>query len=35
MATKSKMKLYTMDRIKDEFIGKKGSDKREKYEQEL
>ncbi|MBK9047697.1 MAG: helix-turn-helix transcriptional regulator [Bacteroidetes bacterium] len=35
MATKSKMKLYTMDQVKDEFIGKRGSDKREKYEQEL
>ncbi|MBK7391153.1 MAG: helix-turn-helix transcriptional regulator [Bacteroidetes bacterium] len=29
------MKLYTMDQVKDEFIGKRGSDKREKYEQEL
>jgi HTH-type transcriptional regulator/antitoxin HipB len=35
MATKSKMKLYTMDQIKDEFIGKRGTIKREKYEQEL
>jgi len=35
MATKSKMKLYTMDQIKDEFIGKRGTNKREKYEQDL
>ena len=35
MATKNKMKLYTMDEIKDEFIGKKSTAKREKYEQEL
>ena len=35
MATKNKMKLYTMDEIKNDFIGKKGSAKREKYEQEL
>ena len=35
MATKNKMKLYTMDEIKDEFIGKKATGKREKYEQEL
>ena len=35
MATKNKMKLYTMDEIKDEFIGKKATPKREKYEQEL
>ena len=35
MATKNKMKLYTMDEIKDEFIGKKGTGKRKKYQQEL
>jgi plasmid maintenance system antidote protein VapI len=35
MATKSKIKLYSMDEIKDDFIGKKGSEKREKYEQDL
>ena len=35
MTTKSKMKLYTMDQIKDEFIGKRGTTKREKYEQDL
>lgn len=35
MATKSKMKLYTMDQIKDEFIGKRGTTKRDKYEQDL
>ena len=35
MATKSKMKLYTMDQIKDEFIGKRDTTKRIKYEQDL
>ena len=35
MATKSKMKLYTMDQIHDEFIGKRGTPKREKFEQDL
>jgi len=35
MATKSSMKLYTLDEIKEEFIGKKGTAKRDKYEQEL
>jgi HTH-type transcriptional regulator / antitoxin HipB len=35
MATKSKMKLYTMDQVKDEFIGKRGTDKRDRYEQDL
>lgn len=35
MAAKNKMKLYTMDEVKDDFIGKKGSAKREKYEQDL
>ena len=35
MATKNKMKLYTMDEVKDEFIGKKGSTNRDKYEQDL
>jgi HTH-type transcriptional regulator/antitoxin HipB len=35
MATKSKIKLYSMDEIKDDFIGKKGTAKREKYEQDL
>jgi DNA-binding XRE family transcriptional regulator len=35
MAANNKLKLYTMDQIKDEFIGKHGSSKREKYEQEL
>src|SRR6187431_2216316 len=35
MATKTKMKLYTMDQVKDEFIGKRGTANREKYEQEL
>ena len=35
MTTKTKMKLYTMDQVKDEFIGKRGTANREKYEQEL
>lgn len=35
MATKSKMNLYTLDEIKDEFIGKRGTAKRDQYEQEL
>jgi len=35
MATANKMKLYTLDEIKDEFIGKRGSQKRDLYEQEL
>ncbi len=29
------MKLYTFDEIKDEFIGERGTPKRELYEQEL
>jgi len=35
MAKKSKMKLYSMDQIKDVFIGKRTTTKREKYEQAL
>ena len=35
MATMSKMKLYTLEDIKDEFIGKRGTVKRDQYEQEL
>ncbi len=35
MRTSSKMKLYSLDEIKDEFIGKRGTEKRELYEQEL
>jgi HTH-type transcriptional regulator / antitoxin HipB len=35
MATKDKMKLYTLDEIKDEFIGKPGTTRRDLYEQEL
>ena len=35
MATKPKMKLYHFDAIKDEFIGKRGTEARELYEQEL
>ncbi|MBW7869888.1 MAG: helix-turn-helix transcriptional regulator [Flavobacteriia bacterium] len=33
--TFEELKLYTFDRIKDEFIGEIGTDKRMKYEQEL
>ncbi|NTW32805.1 MAG: helix-turn-helix transcriptional regulator [Bacteroidetes bacterium] len=29
------MRLYSLDEIKDEFIGKKGTAKRDNYEQEL
>lgn len=32
---KNKIKKYSLDEIKDEFIGKKGSAKRELYEHEL
>ena len=35
MRSNSKMKLFTLDEIKDEFIGKRGSSKRDLYEQEL
>lgn len=35
MATKRKMKLFTMDQVKIEFIGKRGTTKRENYEQDL
>src|SRR6187551_2520671 len=35
MTMKSKMKLYTLNQVKDEFIGKRGTSKREKYEKEL
>ena len=35
MKTINKMKLFTLDEIKDEFIGKRGTGKRELYEQEL
>lgn len=35
MAAKKKLKLYSMEEVKDEFIGKRGSDKREEYEHEL
>ena len=35
MVTKSRMKLYTLDEIKEEFIGKRGTAKRDLYEQEL
>ena len=35
MATKPKLKLYTLDEIKDEFIGKQGTPHRDRYEQEL
>ena len=35
MAAKPNMKLYTLDEIKDEFIGKQGTTRRDQYEQEL
>ena len=35
MRSNSKMKLFSLDEIKDEFIGKRGSSKRDLYEQEL
>ena len=35
MATIKKMKLFSLDEIKDEFIGKRGTTKRDNYEQEL
>ena len=31
----AKMKVYTLDEVKDEFIGKIGTPKRDKYEQDL
>jgi HTH-type transcriptional regulator/antitoxin HipB len=35
MAARNKMNLYTLEDIKDEFIGKQGTAKRDQYEQEL
>lgn len=36
MATKNKeLEMFTLDQIKDEFIGESGTDKRVRYEQEL
>lgn len=35
MATKNKMKLYSLDQIKDEVIGKRGTVRREKYEHNM
>ncbi len=35
MSVKNKMKLYTLDEIKNDFIGKKGTVRRDRYEQEL
>ncbi|MGD0712336.1 MAG: helix-turn-helix transcriptional regulator [Bacteroidales bacterium] len=35
MKTNKKMRLYSLDEIKDEFIGKRGTAKRDIYEQEL
>ena len=35
MSIAKKMRLYSFDEIKDEFIGKRGSEKRDLYEQEL
>jgi HTH-type transcriptional regulator / antitoxin HipB len=32
---KKKIKSYSLDEVKDKFIGKKGSSKRDLYEQEL
>lgn len=29
------LKMFTLDQIKDEFIGEKGTEKRNRYEQEL
>jgi DNA-binding XRE family transcriptional regulator len=29
------MKTYTLEEVKDKYLGKRGSEKREKYEQEL
>jgi plasmid maintenance system antidote protein VapI len=35
MRTSNKEKLYSLDEIKDDFIGKRGTPKRDQYEQEL
>ena len=35
MSIEKKMRLYSFDEIKNEFIGKRGSEKRDLYEQEL
>lgn len=35
MKTINKIKLFSLDEIKDEFIGKRGTTKRDLYEQEL
>ena len=35
MSIAKKMRLYSFDEIKNEFIGKRGSEKRDLYEQEL
>jgi len=35
MSAKNKLKLFTLDEIKDEFIGKRGTSKREKYGHDL
>jgi predicted XRE-type DNA-binding protein len=35
MATKNKIKTYSLSEIKDEFIGKVGTKKRDEYEYEL
>jgi HTH-type transcriptional regulator / antitoxin HipB len=35
MATKNKIKTYSLSEMKDEFIGKTGTKKREEYEYEL
>ena len=35
MGAKSKIKTFTLDEMKDEFIGRKGTPSREQYEYEL
>ncbi len=35
MKRQNKIKTYTLDEIKDEFIGRRGTRKREKYEYDL
>ena len=35
MATRNKIKTYTLSEMKDEFIGKAGTKKRDQYEYEL
>lgn len=35
MENSEKMQIYTLDQVKDRFIGQVGTDKRDKYEHEL